>query len=508
MNEGFQEEQIKKVENSKVNFDLLKKSLLITLIAISSMQESKGQNVHASYVSNEKSSMEFNALESRPISDAKQLETAIYNEIDTFEIKIANYYETDKPNISIENSIKISKVINEYLLKLDSNNIKEFLANDVVLRVSCDPRYTNFEGTDGKVGNLELAEARANTALLVINHALQDFYNNKLTVEEMKAVRDKFEHTKVEIPMTKTETGQGEDGVIDYHKVINSETSKVFTDGEWEELNKPENEQKLLEIYKNFRYATLVLKTLDKHPKEKVPENPFNLKEYKKLYVLFDDSPSMRVSKGYLAASLENNETNIPVEIIGFTSKIDTTFSAANVKEAAGILKDIKLVDDPDEWALDIIINKLQKIENNGQKELMITCTDEELQKVDRDKLETIKKLATEKNIDIKFSIRLMEYNSKTDKEEEHIYNVPLSKVEAEYQKIYDESINAKVLNIHRQIKITQGQLDEQYDLLGKINNQSDKRKAMREISSLKDDLNRLNRVLKDSQMVSLSNFK
>src|SRR5262245_56454178 len=47
--------------------------------------------------------------------DSRTIETAAFNSRDSFEIKIANYFETDKADISPENAVKIAETLHSYL---------------------------------------------------------------------------------------------------------------------------------------------------------------------------------------------------------------------------------------------------------------------------------------------------------------------------------------------------------------------------------------------------------
>ncbi len=61
--------------------------------------------------------------------DAKALETKVEKTDGKMEIKIANYFETDKADISQENIKEITKTIHKYLESINLNNIKDLWGN-------------------------------------------------------------------------------------------------------------------------------------------------------------------------------------------------------------------------------------------------------------------------------------------------------------------------------------------------------------------------------------------
>jgi hypothetical protein len=89
-------------------------------------------------------------------NDIKKMEALINKSSEKVEIKIANYFETDKAEISAENGGEISKLVSTYINNLNSKNVDKFINSTPELNVSCDPRNTNsYEN-----GNLGLARAR------------------------------------------------------------------------------------------------------------------------------------------------------------------------------------------------------------------------------------------------------------------------------------------------------------------------------------------------------------
>ena len=186
-----------------------------------------------------------------------KIENNIKNVNEKIEIKIANYFETDKADISKENATEISKLVSTYINNLNERNVDQFINSEPALNVSCDPRPTNSyeNGNDG------LALARANETQRIIREMVANFDFSKLglTSEQIKIVINKFNNLKFNIPPG---------GVIDYHLVINPETKSPFTDAEWSDLLKPENKTKLDKAYQDMRYVNMELVLLNKESNE------------------------------------------------------------------------------------------------------------------------------------------------------------------------------------------------------------------------------------------------
>jgi hypothetical protein len=133
-------------------------------------------------------------------------------------------------------------------------------------------------------------------------------------------------------------------------------------------------------------------------------EKTFNLKGYKKLLLLVDKSPSMGPLVGdFLDYVLENNKDNedLPVSITGYTMQADTAFDADNLEKAAAGIRAMSFENSNTvELTLDNAIDLLEQYQGfpDGQTVLSIV-TDEGLQGFTREKINTINRLAQEKNV-------------------------------------------------------------------------------------------------------------
>lgn len=379
-----------------------------------------------------------NPADSLKLHDIKKIETLINKEKNKIEIKIANYFQTDKADISKENETEINKLLTSYIDNLNKDNINKFTTPTV--NVSCDPRNTNsYEN-----GNVGLARARANETQQIVRQIVNsyDFSKSGFDQKEINDIKEKFNNLNFKIPET---------GVIDYHQVKNPNTGNYFTDSEWQELHKPGKENNKLEIYKMMRFVNLELSILnDETPSvEKIEQktmeveqnNTFEVNGYDKVMLLVDKSPSMEIHKKELIKKLlENSSYNIKTSVIGYTNKIDAEFVADNFKMAAENIEKMSFVNEDKELTIDATIKALEINKDTDGKGIAFVITDEELQGVSKEKIERLKQLSKYKNMDIAFTVMVREKTFKLS-----LYDV-------------EESFNKKFVEIGRAQSIEQQQ--------------------------------------------------
>jgi hypothetical protein len=405
-------------------------------------------------------------------SDARKIESEINKTSEKIEIKIANYFQTDKAEISPENAKEISQLVSTYINNLNETNINQFLSSTPQLNVSCDPRNTNsYEN-----GNRGLAQARAEETQRVISTSVAglDLSKSGLNQAQIKKVIEKFSNLNFNIP---------ENGVIDYHTVA--------TEADWTEAQR--NEAKKMEIFQKMRFVNLELAALNtekpKTNKEKI-KNMFEVQGYNKVLLLIDKSPSMEANKKAIMDSLHASENiNIPTSVIGYTNKIDTAFVAENLNGAAKIIENMKFVNEEEELTIDETIATLNNENIGTEKIVAFIVTDEELQHVSKEKLETLKKLSTDKNTTLVFTIMIGG----------EIHQLSLGDVENAFNKKYNEADHLKAIETTaKQVAIFNKILLEQ-----KAQNSSPK-----EIKETQESLASLMKTLEKLNEVNISNFK
>lgn len=411
-------------------------------------------------------------------NDAKNIEAKMSKTAERLEIKMANYFTTDKAEISKENAEEISKLINTYVSSLTMENVDKFINETHTLNVSCDPRPTNsYEN-----GNEGLALARANAAQKVINGV--NFTNKNLTPEKLNAVKNIFNNLKFNIPPG---------GVIDMNAVA--------TTAEIEEAKT--NETKKLEIYQRMRFVNLVATSENIEKPVTIPENPGNTFEfdgYKRVVLLVDKSPSMEINKKELIKNLlVNNNYKGETIVLGYTSEIDTAFNSKSLEDAATTIEKMEFVNNDKELSIDAGIKALSKIDKSEDKGVVYIVTDEELQDVSIEKINSLEVVAKEKNFDIKFTIMMRG----------HIYKLDIDQIrEAFDQKFKSENRAEDIKNNEKQILIINKILkDQENELLAGNNNRSYLKTLKKDIEETKGQIaNLLNRRVRLTQ-VNIGNF-
>lgn len=416
-------------------------------------------------------------------SDAKKIESQFYKTSEKIEIKIANYFETDKAEISKESSNEILKLISTYINSLNKKNIDQFLNSTPKLNVSCDPRNTNsYEN-----GNRGLAQARAEETQKIISRIATnfDFSKSGLTSSQINNIKEKFNNLEFNIP---------ENGVIDYHLVA--------TEADW--LEAKTNETKKLEIYQRMRFVNLELAALNNEKSNssiEKQEEMFDIAGYDRASIALDKSPSMRLRKEIVTRNLlAKVDVNIPTKVFGYTNKLDTVFKSDNLIDAAETIKNMQFVNEENEYAINAAIQVLEAEENDGKKGIAFIVTDEELQSVSKEKLEKLAKLSLEKNTTLMFTVMIGG----------EIFKLSLDDINQAFDIQYEKSGQKEEIKVvANQIKIFNKILQGQEKELVAGNKNKDYLKRLnKEIAETKMGLAIFENKLKKLDEINISNFR
>lgn len=200
---------------------------------------------------------------------------------------------------------------------------------------------------------------------------------------------------------------------------------------------------------KKITYSTATPDSLEGGPNPSGGET-FNTDGYQKLVVLFDNSPSMYKHRAFLAGQLGSNTSDVDVEVLAFSNKVDAAMTFPTPKDASRELAKINIVDQNSELAIDVLAEKLQSMDVQQGKTKIVVCTDEALQSVRAEKLAEIQKLSTEKNIDVTFSVIINEIP----------YTLTLEDVQESYKTVIDGFTKSIELR-EKQIQEFQAQLKD-----------------------------------------------
>ncbi len=237
---------------------------------------------------------------------------------------------------------------------------------------------------------------------------------------------------------------------------------------------------------KKVAYSTATPDTLEGGPTPSGSEI-FNTTGYDKLVVLFDNSPSMYNHRADLAKDLKKNISSVPVEVQTFTDSTTSSFTVDNPSEASSVLEKIDLKDQHKELAVDVSLEKLTSMDVQIGKTKMVICTDEQLQDVTQEKLAELQKLASEKNVDVVFSVIINETP----------YTLSIQDIQ--------ESFNDVLDGLNKSIQLREKQITEFQQQLDQATKASEKKDLKNRIKETQEEIQKYRAQLASEQ--NLSNF-
>jgi hypothetical protein len=183
---------------------------------------------------------------------------------------------------------------------------------------------------------------------------------------------------------------------------------------------------------------------------------PPTLETADNIKIFFDLSSSMANDKVVMAEELENLKNNKPFEIIGFTSKAESSLTANSPQEAAQKILSLKESMDGNERAVKVTIQKLQEVNehsfNPNEKNLVVWNTDEALQQINNDNLSELESLAKQQNIT--FDIRI--------KTEAGVKNLNLKDIRTIFDTHYKQKIETSMASISKKIESLEKELEQE----------------------------------------------
>lgn len=237
---------------------------------------------------------------------------------------------------------------------------------------------------------------------------------------------------------------------------------------------------------KKVTYSTTTPDTLEGGPQPSGSEI-FNTSGYDKLVVLFDNSPSMYNHRADLAKDLKKNISSVPVEVQTFTDSTTSSFTVNNPSEASSMLEKIDLKDQHKELAVDVSLKKLTSMDVQTGKTKMVICTDEKLQDVTQEKLAQLRELASEKNVDVVFSVII----------EETPYTLSLQDIQESFDDVVD--------GLNKSIQLREKQITEFQQQLDQTTKASEKKDLKNRIQETQEEIQKYRTQLASEQ--DLSNF-
>jgi len=343
-------------------------------------------------------------------TEVKNFKSEVINSNDKVEFQAVNYFASDSDFISKEAEEKISSDFKELLDQVNEENYKQIIEDGIYIYSSADPEKTNnFKN------NEELARARANSLIKLLEKYLASAEVSHLSKEESKEFKDDIKFF-VEVP-TSSVVSDPQIGVtypedLGYSKESLAHMSASELDEIYARCRKVVVS---LGVYKKDTYYTQAEDFI-------APISPRNLPETKKgniegaikwnadnIVILVDNSPSVGENSYKEVLGKIMNDPDLigkKIQFSFFSKSLGETILCESVNEVIDVINKEKFAGDKTEQALSSSLDKIRYIQIDKDKKestVMKTFTDENLQNISLQMINSFKEETTDKNIDAKF---------------------------------------------------------------------------------------------------------
>lgn len=335
--------------------------------------------------------------------DAKELSVEL-EDLERFsQLKLNNYYETDLDVIPESNQVEIKDKFVQFLDQINADNVEQVLASEFKIFGSSDERPTN--NWDGS--NENLTQARIAAAEKLLKGVLAEYdFSDRLSAEQIAELQAKS--FKAEMPVG---------GVTYLVDLINPQTGENYS--EEEVANFSESER--LELLKECRRIDVdllakkevkinELKPITAHIEQARLDNLHktltNWNKYQQVALIVDKSPSMNNSCELMSEIISGQEAlqDTKLHYATFSDKLDKLESLSQLSEVEEKIKTMVKDGSHQERAVEAALSALKQIRPEmGAKMKLIVATDEELQRLDYEKLAQLQTEAELKNCEVDF---------------------------------------------------------------------------------------------------------
>ncbi len=348
----------------------------------------------------------------RKNKDAKPLESSMVETGRFSQLEMANYFDTDS-NFIPESSVSVIKAdFEKFLSNITPNNAEQILQMDFKLFGSSDERPTNnWNGS-----NEELTTARLTAVEKILSETLQSYPFDNLLEDLAEQIRAKSFSQDMPLSVNGPEAG-----VTYIGDLLNPNTGQNYTEAEVNQIknNNPNLYKKLLDDCRKITFSLESVKddSLNKlvkkppileTPKPELPERNTPpgieiLNNYQNIKLLFDNSPSVGNSYGYMAEVISKQQFNgQKVDFATFSNKLNRAKTFSNSLEVAEAINNLKFNGDSKELALSAAQEAIKKMPV-GEKNAVFIMTDEPFQDASWENINNLEKLAAEKTADVYF---------------------------------------------------------------------------------------------------------
>jgi len=346
-------------------------------------------------------------------ADAKHPEISLKESRYLVAFNLIDYFATDKAKILDAPAIKAD--FESFLDRITPDNAEEIIASNFIFFGSSDERpTTNWEGN-----NENLTEARLNSLDSLLSQTLKNHKFKNLSDEIVRRIKAKtFIH---DMPISTTGPEKGVTYITDLDNPV---TGKKYTKAEVNDIkqNNPNKYKQLLNNCRRVDFFVSLPKIDHLDPiKTKIGARVIesgldstlagtpkitNLAQYKNITLLFDNSPSVNNSYGYMANMIESQDLkDSKINFATFSKNLDKTQQFDNSTAVAEQIRYMEYNGNPHERALDAISEALKKTPagEKGDNNIILAMTDETPQDISWNKIQEVRLLADKSNSEVYF---------------------------------------------------------------------------------------------------------
>lgn len=312
-------------------------------------------------------------------------------------------FPVDKAELSDKSKVKIERDIKEFIDQYNSKDkFSELKSSRIVIKVSSDERPTN----NWEDGNEGLSKARLQELDRTLRKVIQDYQFSADIKPEAASSFKRKTFTK------KTPAGAWGSGFTPITEFSNPLTGKNFTEKEAKALSNKNKE----EFYSKARYAKIDFELPGKDEREKQFEQLVDIMDsYNNITLMLDASGSMNDDYAILAEKFRNAYGANKSEFENDTTYIVPFVEAPNLKqykevpaiEVADYIEDTRGFGSVEKVfaSLEQLVNKKLESVRSTERKAVVTITDEGIQDFSIAKLNDLRQLGSQDNLDMYFAL-------------------------------------------------------------------------------------------------------
>lgn len=341
---------------------------------------------------------------------SKGFRSEVIDHKDKIEFQAVNYFASDSDFISKEAEDQIGYDFQRLLDQVNEENYKQIIEDGIYVYSSADPERTNnFKD------NETLAKARAQSLIELLKKQLENIKFSYLSKEHAEEFVNDVKFF-IEVP-TSEKVSNPQVGVIypedlGYSKESLKGMSRSEIDKIYAECRKVVVS---LGVYKNDTYYVkaddFIKPVSPKDIQELKNENIQNKVNWNadNIVILVDNSPSVGENSYKEVLGKIMNDPDLigkKIQFSFFSKSLGETILCESVKEVIDVINKEKFAGDKTEQALSSSLYKIRSIQIDKDKKestVMKTFTDENLQNISLQMINSFKEETTDKNIDANF---------------------------------------------------------------------------------------------------------